>query len=223
MKQSLKLKDRLRKISGKYARKIFPKPLFNKILKLKIKLVGRAYIPGETSKAKRRREEEGFFEKYTLGKGLDIGFGGDPVTPDVKGYDFEHGDALYLKGLKPNEVFDFVYSSHCLEHMPNPGLALKQWWKRVKKGGYLIFAVPHRDLFEKKKELPSDWNQDHKFLYMPEKHELPYTLGVRQLIQESLKDCKIIYVKTCDKGYKYVGKNSHSEGEYSIEAVIKKI
>ena len=224
MEYQLTLKDKVRKFSGKYARKIFPKPFFYKILKLKIKFVGRAYIPGETSKAKKRREEEGFFEKYARGKGLDIGFGGDPVTPNVKGYDFEHGNALYLDGLKPNEKFDFVYSSHCLEHMPDPGLALKIWWKRVKRGGYLIFAVPHRDLYERKKTLPSDWNQDHKYFYLPEKHEPPCTLGVKQLIKESLGDYKIMYVKTCDQGYEYIGKNGqHSKGEFSIEAVIKKL
>ncbi len=223
MEQQWNTKDKIRRFFGKYGRKIFPKPIFTKILKLKIKIIGRAYIPGETSKAKKRREREGFFEKYAKGKGLDIGFGGDPVTPNVRGYDFEHGDALYLDGLKPNEKFDFVYASHCLEHMPDPGLALQNWWKRVKHGGYLIFAVPHRDLYEKKKELPSLWNQDHKYFYVPEKHEHPHTKGVKQLINESLEDHKIIYVKTCDEGYQYVGKEAESTGEYSIEAVIKKL
>jgi SAM-dependent methyltransferase len=216
------LKDRIRKIGGKYSRKILPKPIFTKILKLKIKLIGRAYIPGETSKAKKRRLKEGFFEKYTKGKGLDIGFGGDPITSNVMGYDFEHGDALYLDGLKSDEKFDFVYSSHCLEHMPNPGLALKKWWERVKKGGYLIIYLPHRDLFEKKKTLPSRYNQSHFHFYLPDKDEAPNTLGLRSLIEKSLSGYKIIYIKTCDEGYKSNGPVIESEGEYSIEAVIKK-
>lgn len=220
MKQTFK--TLIRKTGGKYLRIVLPRPLFFKILKLKIKLVGRAYIPAETSKAYKRRLEEGFFKRYIKGQGLDIGYGGDPLTPNVKGYDFEHGNALYLDGLKPYERFDYVYSSHCLEHMNDPRLALKIWWHRVKEGGYLIFTVPHRDLFEKQKTLPSSWNQDHKFLYMPEKHDPPYTLGVRQLIKESLDNYKIIYVKVCDKGYEYVGLHEHSKGEYSIEAVIKK-
>ena len=84
----------------------------------------RPYVPGETSKAKPRRLREGFYEKYLGGNGLDIGFGGDLVVPNARGWDFEHGDAQDLSGLE-NEKFDFVYSSHTLEHMQDPAIALK--------------------------------------------------------------------------------------------------
>lgn len=219
----MKTGRKIAKVGGAVLRKILPKKVFYEILKIKIRLIGRPYIPGETTKAHSRREKEGFFKKYARGRGLDIGFGGDIISENAKGYDFEHGNAETLKGLNPEEKFDFVYSSHTLEHMCDPWTTMKIWFDRVKKNGYLIIYIPHRDLFEKKKELPSNWNSDHKYFYMPEKHEKPYTLGMRQLIQESLKDYKIVYVKTCDKDYEYLGKNKHSEGEYSIEAVIKKM
>ena len=120
-------------------------------------------------------------------------------------------------------MFDYVYSSHTIEHMPNPLGALKNWAARVKKGGYLIIYLPHRDLFEKKKELPSQWNSGHTTFFMPEKTEKPYTLGVREIINDNLKDFKIVYLKVCDEGYHSLGPNKHSEGEYSIEVVAKKI
>ena len=81
-------------------------------------------FPGNLQKQRRRKKRENFFDKYTQGSGLDIGFGGDLVVPKAKGWDFEHGDAQYLKGLN-DEQFDFVYSSHTLEHMQNHAVALK--------------------------------------------------------------------------------------------------
>jgi len=221
--KKLDLKEELRVFLGKIARKIFSEETFTKLLKIRIKLFGRPYIPGETSKAKERRIREDFFKKYAQGRGLDIGFGGDPITPNVKGYDFEHGDALSLQGLFPEETFDFVYSSHTLEHMPEPGLALKNWWKRVKTGGYLIIYLPHRDLFEQKKTLPSHWNAGHFNFYLPEKDDPPHTLGLRQLIKKNLERYKIVYLKICNEKYKSHKLKKPSEGEYSIEAVIKKI
>lgn len=42
---------------------------------------------------------------------------------NVHGWDFEHGDAQLLNGLE-NETYDFVYSGHLLEYLPNVELAL---------------------------------------------------------------------------------------------------
>ncbi|MCK7519146.1 MAG: class I SAM-dependent methyltransferase [Ignavibacteriales bacterium] len=47
------------------------------------------------------------------------------VVPNARGWDFEHGDAQYLSVLE-NEKFDFVYSSHTLEHMQDIAIALKK-------------------------------------------------------------------------------------------------
>ncbi|MCR5755557.1 MAG: class I SAM-dependent methyltransferase, partial [Acetatifactor sp.] len=96
----------------------------------------------ETYKSRERRCKEGFFEKYCRGEGIDIGWGGDLLTPNCSGWDIENGDAQYLDGID-DESFDFVYSSHCLEHIYDVRTALKNWFRIVKKGGYLIIAVPH--------------------------------------------------------------------------------
>jgi len=185
------------------------------------RLGGRPKEQGETSKARQRRTREKFFERYCNGRGLDIGFGGDLLTPNCVGWDFEHGDAQYLKGIIESK-FAFVYSSHSLEHMTNPDISLKNWWRVIKRGGYLILYVPHRDLYEKRKTLPSRWNPDHKRFFLLDKDEEPDTIGLTALIQRSLEDFEIIYAKECSEGHTISDPAIHSDGEYSIEVVVKK-
>lgn len=93
----------------------------------------RSYVC-ETEKAYLRRKREGFFERYCQGEGLDIGYGPFPITLDVAGWEYKNGDAQYLEGLA-DESFDFVYSSHCLEHMVDVRTALKNWFRVVREGG----------------------------------------------------------------------------------------
>jgi SAM-dependent methyltransferase len=183
---------------------------------------GRPHKKAETSKAAARREREGFFKKFCNGKGLDVGYGGDPVKPDVDVWDYEHGDAQYLSGVE-DEKYDYLYTSHTIEHMVNPHTAIKNWFRVIKKGGYLLIYLPHRDLYEKKKTLPSRYNPDHKFFFLPDRDESPDTVGIVPLINRALVDFEIIYVKECSEGHTITDSLLHSDGEYSIEAVIKKI
>ena len=50
----------------------------------------------------------------------------------------EAGD---LQGL-PDEAYDFVLSCHCLEHVANPLLALREWHRVVRPGGRLVLILP---------------------------------------------------------------------------------
>jgi len=199
----------------------FGSTLYWKVTGYKYLVAGRPFVPGETTKARERRIREGFFEKYTLGKGLDIGFGGDPIVEGVRGWDFEHGDAQYLKGINDN-YFDFVYSSHTLEHMVDAGIALKNWYRVVKPGGYLVLSIPHRDLYEKKRNLPSRFNDNHLHFFLPYKNDPPDTIGVEELIKTTLSDFEIIYLKECSENHTITDPMKHSDGEYSIEVVIRK-
>lgn len=177
---------------------------------------------GETSKSHDRRVREGFFDKYCKGEGLDVGYGADIIVPGCSGWDLRNGDAQYLDGVE-DESFDFVYSSHCLEHMWDVRVALKNWFRVVRHGGYLIIAVPHRDLYEKKRALPSRWNGDHKHMFLIGKAEEPDTLDLVEEIRSSLQDYDIKYVKTCDEGFFSKDDMTHSVGEFQIEAVIQKL
>jgi SAM-dependent methyltransferase len=182
----------------------------------------RPFVPGETTKAKPRRLKEGFFDKYCKGNGLDIGYGGDLIVPGARGWDFEHGDAQYLKGIE-DESFDFVYSSHTLEHVQDAEVSLKNWYRVLKYGGYLILYIPHRDLYEKKNRLPSRFNATHLRFFLIEKEEAPDTCGIIPMLKRNLSDYEIIYAKECRYGYTITDANQHSDGEYSIEVVIKKL
>ncbi len=190
--------------------------------KSRYKLFGRPITQLETAKAKPRRIREGFYDKYCNGDGLDIGYGGDILSPNCRGWDIEDGDAQLLKGIT-DELFDFVYSGHTLEHMVDAEIALKYWWRVVKRGGYLIIYIPQRDLFERRKTLPSQWNEDHKHFFLLDNDEPPDTIGIIPLIQQSLRDHNIMYAKVCNDGYSIPSPDEHSVGEYSIEVVLEKL
>ena len=212
----------------KTLRRITPKPVWGFLSRSFFKLTGvyyrykkRPVKQLETSKAKERRIREGFFEKYCKGKGLDIGYGGDLLAENCRGWDIEDGDAESLAGLK-NVEFDFVYSSHTLEHMENVQAALNNWWRVVKPGGYLILYLPERNLYERKETLPSRWNTTHRRFFLLDRDQGPDTVGIIPLIQKNLNDGEIILAKVCDDGYGVPAEDLQSVGEYSIEAVIRK-
>ena len=48
-------------------------------------------------------------------------------------------------GLIPSEKYDFVLSSHMLEHTANPFRALAEWRRVLKPGGTMVLVVPARD------------------------------------------------------------------------------
>ncbi len=213
----------------KLLKKTLPQPVFdalksvnNQALKVRYKYLGRPKTEGETTTAKLRRVRENFFENFCKGSGLDIGYGGDILTDNCKGWDYEDGDAQYLSSLGDSE-FDFVYSSHTLEHMVDAGLSLQNWWRVLKPGGFLIVYIPHRDLYEKKTTLPSRWNADHKHFFLPDADEPPDTIGVKAMIERSLTTYEVIYIRECREGWTISDPLIHSNGEYSIEFVLRKL
>ena len=123
----------------------------------------------ETRKSALRRKEEKVFEQYFSGLGIDIGAGDDglsqykeffPAITELTDWDLPDGDAQFMNGV-PDNHYDFVHSSHCLEHLENPCLGLSNWIRICKPGGYLIITVPDEDLYEQGK-WPSLYNSDHK-------------------------------------------------------------
>ena len=42
-----------------------------------------------------------------------------------------------------NDSLDFVFSSHCLEHLKNWEKALKEWHRVLKSGGIIFLYLPH--------------------------------------------------------------------------------
>jgi SAM-dependent methyltransferase len=180
----------------------------------------------ETSKARARREKEGFFDKYiTSPNGIDIGYGGDLVVPGARGWDTGDGDGTYLATI-PDASFDWVYSSHCLEHISDPLTAVENWWRVLKPQGHLIIMVPDEDLYEQG-FWPSRYNGDHKFSYTLSKNDdRPHSLNLLDLISD-LPNHKLIYARIIDTNYRY---DLHApidqtlgDAEAGCEIVVKKL
>jgi ubiquinone/menaquinone biosynthesis C-methylase UbiE len=126
----------------------------------------------QTKAAKRRYNIGAFHNRYFVGTGIDIGGKPDPLgqyinifpkMDSVRIWDIEDGDAQYLKGV-PDNNYDFLHSSHCLEHMVDVYEALQNWIRVVKPNGYLIITVPDEDLYEMG-IWPSQYNPDHKWTF----------------------------------------------------------
>jgi SAM-dependent methyltransferase len=55
--------------------------------------------------------------------------------------------------LVENDYYDFVFSSHMLEHVANPLKAINEWLRIIKKGGHIIIIVPEKSAcFDHKRE-----------------------------------------------------------------------
>jgi SAM-dependent methyltransferase len=178
----------------------------------------------ECLKAHNRRLKSGWFDKYAPvdAKGIDIGCGLHKIHQSYKSWDsaFGDGDATFMEGVE-DEYFEVVFTSHILEHLADPHEGLRNWFRILKPGGHLIISIPHRDLYEKKTELPSRWNPDHKSFWLPDKTELPDTLSLKKVLEEVLPEGEIVSITVRDDHYDSNGPN-HPIGEFSIEAIIIK-
>ena len=178
---------------------------------------------GETQKSHDRRVREGWYEKYISNPGIDLGCQHDPISPDFKKWDviFGDGDATFMEGV-PDESYKTVYASHLVEHLDAPVEAIKNWFRILKKDGYLIILAPSKDLYEKKDLPPSHWNAEHKTFWMPENHVNDKVRGLKQTVLDAIPNANIVSFRTLNEGFVSNGPLKHSSGEYSIEIIIKK-
>lgn len=117
---------------------------------------------GATGIGRQWRENIGDYQ-YLTGNGIDIGYGNDLVVSNAVGWDIEDGDARYMSGAV-DESYDFVYSSHCLEHLTNIEEGLTNWCRILKPNGYLFIIIPDWRLYEHCR-WPATFNPDHKFTF----------------------------------------------------------
>jgi len=135
------------------------------------------------------------------GSGIDIGCGNDPVTESVAKFDVLEGDANQITKYVTKQ-FDFVWSSHCLEHMNDPYKALAEWWRLVKDYGHLLFIVPDEDLYEQG-HFPSRFNDDHKHTFTISKNKSwsPVSINVLELVASLPGAKKLIKLELQDNKY----------------------
>lgn len=185
------------------------------------------HVGVESRKSYKEKIKTGFLKNYLSGKNiLEIGYAGfynDPnVVPIVEnaiGIDVKYPgyDGLHLPF--PDESQDAVYSSHVLEHIPNWQVALQEWFRVLKIGGYMIIVVPHWLLYEKKKDLPSRFAGIGHFRYY-----LPSTLLAELQDALPLGEWRLRYMCDNDLNFNYkLSDLEHSQGCYEIDCVIEKI
>ena len=195
----------------------------------------------ECTKALGRRLREPAFEnEFFVGQGIDIGAGSDadaafdglskhlPLFPRMqscRNWDKADGDAQFMPGLTPG-TFDFVHSSHCLEHMVDPYVALQHWFAILKPGGHLVVTVPDEDLYEQG-QFPSTYNYDHKWTFTIHKAESwsPVSINLSTLLA-ALPPHRIKRLLLCDGRFDY-GLSRRDQtllhAESAIEFVVQKL
>jgi SAM-dependent methyltransferase len=144
----------------------------------------------------------------------------------VRSWDLDDGDAQLLKGI-PDNTYDFVHSSHCLEHLHDPSDGLHNWLRVVKPGGHLIFTVPDEDLYEQG-QFPSTFNVDHKWTFTIFKslswHDR--SLNIFTLVPELGPQAQIIKIELLDSTFRYAllrfDQTLTPVGECGIEVVLRK-
>jgi len=101
----------------------------------------------------------------------------------VRPWDIADGDAQFLEAI-PDEEFDFLHASHCLEHMVDVKVTLENWSRVVRRGGDLVITVPDEDMYERG-TWPSKYNPDHKhtFTVYKGKSWSPVTIRVLDLVR----------------------------------------
>lgn len=114
---------------------------------------------------------------YAQGKGLDIGCGTQKCWPEMIGVDSlkDYGGQrppavdIVSNGEKldvfADKTFDYIFSSHFLEHVTDYQACLKEWWRTLKVGAHLILYLPHAEYYPKIGQEGS--NPDHKHDYTP--------------------------------------------------------
>jgi SAM-dependent methyltransferase len=73
----------------------------------------------------------------TIFKQAEVEIAGGTLPVDV----VASGDALPFL----DESQDFVVSSHVLEHLPDPIMALKEWYRVIRPGGFIFMIIPHKE------------------------------------------------------------------------------
>jgi len=146
----------------------------------------------ETSKCRSR------LMQYCVGHGLDLGFGGDPITktairmdspvPYTKVGEYPvqlGGKAENLYWFK-DDVLDYIYSSHLLEDFFDTEAVLKEWIRVLKPGGRLIIFCPDEQRFRKHcTETGQKYNSNHV-------HEF-FSLEFVKQVLDRIEKTKYIY------------------------------
>ena len=189
----------------------------------------------ETSKSLiRRLNDVRYANTYFKVSGIDIGDGNDslgkykqqfPLVEQVREWDLLDGDAQILATIA-DETYDFVHSSHCLEHIVNPAEAYKNWLRVCKPGGYIITTIPDEDLYEQ--GVFPGFNYEHKTTWtiLKEKSWSPASINVIEFLYPFRNQIEVLKIELVNGAFKYnehrYDQTYHSISECAIEFIVRK-
>lgn len=188
-----------------------------------------------TKSIPRRLTDSRFIRTYFVGEGIDIGGAPDPLSlyseffplmKSLKVWDLLDGDAQFMADV-PENSYDFVHSSHCLEHLRDPLEGLQNWFRITKPGGHLVVTVPEEDLYEQGM-FPSTFNLDHKWTFTLHKDFSwsPKSMNVLLLLTTLGPSADIRAVSVEDRLYRYdlprYDQTSTPVTESAIEFIVRK-
>jgi SAM-dependent methyltransferase len=105
-----------------------------------------------------------FAKHFCIGEGFDIGCNRiEWAFPGSIPIDLNFNDGWDAYNL-PKDSVDYIYSSHCLEHLPDWVDALDYWKTKLKVGGILFLYLP-----DYAQTYWRPWNNfKHKHIFTPE-------------------------------------------------------
>ncbi len=83
--------------------------------------------------------------EWCHGRGIDIGADKWPLEGAVPVYNEPEQNAFKLDRFEDGSL-DFVFSSHCLEHLKPWQEALRLWITKLRPGGILFLYLPHESM-----------------------------------------------------------------------------
>jgi len=104
-------------------------------------------------------------EKYCHGDGVDVGASNWPIDIGARIIENKKEENAYKIKEKDNSL-DFVFSSHCLEHLDEWDVALKEWYRVLKKEGVIFLYLPHSicEMWLPKINKYHKWSPDPKII-----------------------------------------------------------
>tara|TARA_Y100000590_G_C15619920_1_gene977165 strand:+ start:496 stop:1002 length:507 start_codon:yes stop_codon:yes gene_type:complete len=106
-----------------------------------------------------------YAKKFCKGKGYDIGFCKEEWKfPNSIGIDISDTKNEYNANFLPDKKIDYIFSSHCLEHIQDWVHTIEYWISHIKEKGTLFLYLPD---FSQKYWRP--WNnRKHLHCFNPE-------------------------------------------------------
>jgi len=100
--------------------------------------------------------------RWCQGKGVDVGGGPCPLR-GARNVDDRPDENAYAISEEDGSL-DFVFSSHCLEHLDRPKDVLVECLRVLKPGGILYLYFPHPDYIPWRKESMPKWHKHNLYL-----------------------------------------------------------